>query len=261
MAVSEFPELNQRCSEWRPEFAIVLGSGLGALVDRMEVLDALPYTDVEALTASTVPGHNGRFVRARLDRVELVVLQGRLHLYEGLEANQVTATIRAISALGVQTVVLTNAAGCLNPDFKLGAWMMIRDHLNLMATSPLCGGSPEFVDMTDAYDPTLRQQLQAQSDELHEGVYAGVLGPQYETPAEISMLRTLGADAVGMSTVLETIQARGLGMRVAALSCLTNWGAGISREALGHADVVQRGDAAVESLLELIRALIPAVKA
>ena len=258
MSASEFPELPQRCADWRPELAIVLGSGLGALADRMETLDSIPFTDIEALTASTVPGHNGRFVRARLDGVELVIAQGRLHLYEGLDARQVSAPIRAVAALGAKTLLLTNAAGCLNADFKLGAMMVIRDHLNLMAASPLCG-SAEFVDMTDAYDSALRQQLLAQDVEIFEGVYAAVLGPQYETPAEIEMLRRLGADAVGMSTALEVIQARALGMRVAALSCLTNWGAGISDEALGHADVVQRGDAAVESLLKLTRSMIGSI--
>lgn len=233
------------------------GSGLGGLVDRMETLDSVVYTDVEALTGSTVPSHDGRFVRAKLDGVELVVAQGRVHLYEGLSARQVAAPIRAISTIGAQTILLTNAAGCLNADFKLGAWMAISDHLNLTATSPLIG-SPAFVDMTDAYDPALRQQLLAQDVEIYEGVYASVPGPQYETPAEIRMLQRSGADAVGMSTVLETIQARALGMRVAALSCLTNWGAGISGEKLGHDDVVERGDAAVESLLTLTRAILTA---
>lgn len=259
MAASEFPDLIQRCEDWRPELGIVLGSGLGKLVERLDELDSVPYTDVEALTGSTVPGHNGRFVRAILDGVEIVVAQGRLHIYEGLDAKQVTATVRAIRTLGARTILLTNAAGCLNPDFKLGAFMAISDHLNLMPASPLSG--PDFLDLTDAYDPALRQQLLATADvEIYEGVYACVRGPHFETPAEIRMLQTLGADAVGMSTVLETIQARSLGMRVAALSCLTNWGAGISAGALGHAEVVERGEAAVESLLKLTKSILPGVR-
>lgn len=249
---SEFPEL----TAWSPELAIVLGSGLGGLVDRLEVLESVAYVEIEALTASTVPSHNGRFVRAKLDGAEVVIAQGRLHLYEGLYARQVAAPIRALAALGARTVLLTNAAGCLNPNFRLGGWMAIRDHLNLMGVSPLFG-KPEFVDMTEAYAPCLRQQLLGTEVEVFEGVYAGVPGPQYETPAEIRMLQTLGADAVGMSTVPEAIQARALGMRVAGLSCLTNWGAGISTDELDHDDVVQRGDAAVADLVTLVRALLP----
>ncbi len=259
---SEFAEFVRDHSDWNPAFAIVLGSGLGGLVDRFELLEEVRYDDIDGLHTSRVPGHSGRFVLVRHGESQLLIAQGRVHLYEGLSAYQATAIVRAVAALGVKAVMLTNAAGAINPDFQLPGWMGITDHINFTGTSPLVG-HPSFVDLSEAYDRELLQKTRLLADEhkiaYAEGVYAGVLGPQYETPAEVRMLRTLGADAVGMSTVLEAIEARAQEMRVLGLSCLTNWGAGISTENLSHADVVQRGDTAVDDLERIVRSLVESV--
>jgi purine-nucleoside phosphorylase len=181
-------------------------------------------------------------------------MQGRVHLYEGHSPRQVTAGVRWMAGHGVKRLILTNAAGTLNPDFKPGSWMMFSDHLNLTGASPLEGA--DFVDLSSAYDPAWREQFRSAAASsgmpLHEGVYAGLRGPQYETPAEIRMLRTLGADAVGMSTVLETIQARSLGLTVTAFSCLTNWAAGISKTPLDHKEVLETGNHAAEEMIGLM---------
>ena len=185
----------------------------------------------------------------------VLLMMGRVHLYEGHPPRAVTAGVRWMAQQGVRRLILTNAAGTLNPDFQPGSWMMFSDHLNLTGTSPLEG--PDFVDLTAAYDPAWRAEFRAAAAAsnmpLHEGVYAGLRGPQYETPAEIRMLRTLGADAVGMSTVLETIQARSLGLPVAAFSCLTNWAAGISPAPLDHHEVLQTGQQAAQAMVGLLR--------
>jgi purine-nucleoside phosphorylase len=236
--------------------AIVLGSGLGALADFVEI-DSIVSFEEAGILSSRVSGHAGRFLIGRLGKREVIVMRGRLHLYEGHDAKAVAAGIRWLHEWGVETVVLTNAAGTLHPEHPPGHWMMITDHLNLTGTSPLEGG-PNFVDMTSVYDPRLQigfsQLAESAGLPLHEGVYAGLRGPQYETPAEIRMLRTLGADAVGMSTVLEAIQARALGMRVAAFSCLTNWAAGMSGEFLSHDEVISTGGDAAPGMTELLKA-------
>jgi purine-nucleoside phosphorylase len=244
-----------------PEWGLVLGSGLGAFVDGIDVLDTVPFADVPGLPTSGVPGHAGRFVLGRIGDRRLLIAQGRVHLYEGRSAREVTAFVRFMAALGARRIILTNAAGTLNREFASGTWMMLRDHLNLTGTSPLLGG-PHFIDMSEVYSPKLRAHFAAVAKEyeipLHEGVYAGLLGPQYETPAEIRMLRTLGADAVGMSTVLEAIQARALGIEVAAFSCLTNWAAGM-QAALAHTEVLEVGRQAGGTLARLLFAALPSV--
>lgn len=206
------------------------------------------------LPVSSVPGHAGKFVFGKLGLSPVVLMQGRVHLYEGHSPRTVTAGVRWMAEHGVKRLILTNAAGTLNPDFKPGSWMMFSDHLNLTATSPLEGA--DFVDLSTAYDPAWREQFRNSAAScgmpLHEGVYAGLRGPQYETPAEIRMLRTLGADAVGMSTVLETIQARSLGLTVTAFSCLTNWAAGISPTPLDHKEVLETGKHAAEEMIGLM---------
>ena len=241
--------------EFNPEWGIVLGSGLGPLVDEVDAILSVPYEEISGLPISTVPGHAGRFVFGRLAGRRVVMAQGRVHLYEGCTAEEVTATVRFIESLGVTKVILTNAAGTLNPKFEPGTWMMLNDHLNLTGTSPLLGG-PNFVDMTEVYSSPLRQRFKVSARKLkmklHEGVYAGLLGPQYETPAEVRMLRVLGADAVGMSTVLEAIQARALKMEVAAFSCLTNWAAGLGDGTLCHEDVLETGRKAAEQMMQLL---------
>jgi purine-nucleoside phosphorylase len=241
--------------DYQPEWGIVLGSGLGMLVDEVDAILSLPYEEISGMPASTVPGHVGRFVFGKLAGCRVIMAQGRVHLYEGRTAEEVTAAVRFMENLGVRKLLLTNAAGTLNADFAPGSWMMLSDHLNLTGTSPLLGG-PNFVDMSAVYSPELRGQFAeaalAEGVNLHEGVYAGLVGPQYETPAEVRMLRVLGADAVGMSTVLEAIQARALKMEVAGFSCLTNWAAGLSPQTLSHAEVLETGKAAAARMLKVL---------
>ncbi len=255
----EFAALAERCADWQPDLAIVLGSGLGGLAERFEILDEIAYGAVDGLHSSRVPGHNGRFLLAGTGESRFVIAQGRVHLYEGFAACEVTASVRAIATLGAQTIVLTNAAGAINPEFAQLGWMGITDHLNLTGASPLTG-NPSFFDMSEVYDRRLLAQIRESAAkhgiDYGEGVYAGVLGPQYETPAEIRMLGTLGADAVGMSTVLEAIEARARKMRVLGLSCLTNWASGMSPGELNHDEVVERGHTAVDDLENLVRGLL-----
>lgn len=235
--------------------AIVLGSGLGSLMDFIGIDSIVSFAEA-GLSPSGVEGHAGRFVTGRLGERDVIVMQGRLHLYEGHDARAVTAGIRWLHERGVETLILTNAAGTLHAGHPPGSWMMTTDHLNLTGTSPLEGG-PNFIDMSAVYDPRLQIEFSKLAEEagfpLYEGVYAGLRGPEYETPAEIRMLRTLGADAVGMSTVLEAIQARALGMRVAAFSCLTNWAAGMSGESLSHAEVIGTGAGAAPGMTRLLK--------
>jgi len=241
--------------DFNPEWGIVLGSGIGSLVEEVDAILSVPYEEISGLPVSTVSGHAGRFVFGKLAGKRVIVAQGRVHLYEGCTAEEVTAGVRFMGALGVKHLVLTNAAGSLREDFAPGTWMMLSDHLNLTGTSPLVGGA-NFVDMTAVYSSALRARFTRLAAEeiipLHSGVYAGLLGPQYETPAEVRMLRTLGADAVGMSTVLEAIQARALGMEVAAFSCLTNMAAGLGTATLDHGDVLATGSAAAAHLVRLL---------
>ncbi len=207
------------------------------------------------LPVSSVPGHEGRLVLGELGGRRVWLMQGRVHLYEGHDARAVTAGVRWLAQRGVRTLVLTNAAGCLNRSFAPGEWMMLSDHINLTGTSPLVGG-PHFHDMSEVYSQPLRRALldraAARGLILREGVYAGVTGPQYETPAEVRLLRALGADAVGMSTVLEAIQARALGMEIAGFSCLTNMAAGLSDGPLSHDEVTAAGHRAADSLCGLL---------
>lgn len=232
---------------------IVLGSGLGPLADAVAVNREVPFSEA-GLPASSVPGHAGKFVFGDLSGTPVVLMKGRVHLYEGHSARAVTTGVRWMAEQGVKRLILTNAAGTLNPDFKPGTWMMLSDHLNLTGTSPLEGA--DFIDMSTAYDPQWRARFREIASSsgitLHEGVYAGLRGPQYETPAEIRMLRTLGADAVGMSTVLETIQARSLGLTTTAFSCLTNWAAGISAAPLDHHEVLETGKLAANQMIDLL---------
>jgi purine-nucleoside phosphorylase len=243
----------------RPETAIVLGSGLGSVAEAFGLEAEVSFADVPGLSASTVPGHAGRFVLSRISGKPVLIAQGRRHLYEGLTAHEVTAGIRLMHELGVKRVVLTNAAGAIKDSMAVGELMLITDHLNLQGTTPLLGG-PHFHDMSEIYSAAWRDRfLQAAAAlpmPLHQGVYAALLGPQYETPAEIRMLRTLGADAVGMSTVPEAIQARALGMEVAGISMLTNWAAGLKPQTLDHSEVVAVGKEAAVSLAALLRAAL-----
>jgi purine-nucleoside phosphorylase len=258
-SAAEFPVLPGALASFRPRIALVLGSGLGGFADGCEKLFEVSYGDVPGLPCSRVPGHAGRFVGARLGGTDLLIAMGRVHFYEGHSARDVAAHTRLMASLGVETLILTNAAGTLNPDFAPGEWMMLGDHLNLTAASPLFGG-PNFFDMSEVYDGRLRSAFRDLAGELgvtlHEGVYACVPGPEYETPAQVRMLRTLGADAVGMSTVFEAVQARALGVRVAAFSCLTNWAAGVSSAPLHHGEVMETGRAAASTLVRLLESAL-----
>lgn len=256
----EFPNLPEVLESFGAHTAIVLGSGLNSFADELSIEATVPYEAITGLPVSRVPGHAGAFALARLDGHPLLLARGRVHLYEGWSAAEVTAGIRLFHRLGVHRVILTNAAGTLNPSFPPGQWMMLSDHLNLTGASPLRGGA-HFLDLTTAYAERLRDVFRRAAGDLalplHEGVYASLPGPQYETPAEVRMLRTLGADAVGMSTVLETIQARALGLEVAAFSCLTNWGAGITGDTLSHGEVTETGRHAAGTLIAILRRALP----
>lgn len=244
------------------ETAIVLGSGLGPFAESLEHDFSIGYGAIEGLPASGVPGHAGRFIVARLAGKPILVAQGRVHLYEGWSAHEVVRHVQLMHAAGIKKLLLTNAAGTVNKSFEPGTWMAISDHINLTGHSPLRGG-PNFIDMSEAYSPRIRSIFRKAAAEknikLHEGVYAAMPGPQFETPAEIRMLQTLGADAVGMSTVAEATQARLLGMEVAGFSCLTNWGAGLSAAPLAHEDVTAVGKAAAGQMVELLHAAFPLV--
>jgi purine-nucleoside phosphorylase len=244
----------ERLRGWGAEVGIVLGSGLNAVVP--ESAESISYYDFSELPKPSVPGHAGRFVRGTIGGTRVIFAQGRVHLYEGHTARQVTAGIRTLAAAGVKRLILTNAAGLVNETFAPGSWMMITDQLNLTGTTPLLG-SAEFVDMTEIYckkwGAEFARAARAENIALYEGVYAGCLGPQYETPAEVRMLRQLGADAVGMSTVLEAIQARALGLEVAGFSCLTNWAAGIGDGNVSHDEVLEAGRTAASEFAKLLQ--------
>ena len=247
---------------FRPQWGLVLGSGLGGFADRIAVEHVVPYAEIAGLPQSRVAGHAGEFVFGDLGGVPVVAARGRVHLYEGRGAAEVTAHVRWMAERGVRRLVLTNAAGTCNAKFAPGKWMMLGDHLNLTGTSPLLGGA-NFSDMSEVYAKHLRAHFSSAAKShgmtLHEGVYAGLPGPQYETPAEVRMLQRLGADAVGMSTVLEAIQARALGLEVAGFSCLTNWAAGLNTAPLAHTEVIETGARAAASLADLLERAIPSL--
>jgi purine-nucleoside phosphorylase len=225
----------------------VLGSGLGALADRMANAVAVPFSDVPGFPSTTVVGHSGSLIGGTLGGRPVIALAGRFHMYEGHDAALAGFPVRVLHALGVRTLFVSNAAGGIRRTFRAGDLMLIRDHLNLTFRNPLIGalepGDERFPDMSAPYDDLLAQQLRdhavALGIALEEGVYGGLLGPSYETPSEVRMLATLGADAVGMSTVPEVIVARALGMRVAGISCVTNLASGLSPVPLSHADVLE----------------------
>ncbi|HVF71081.1 MAG TPA: purine-nucleoside phosphorylase [Chthoniobacterales bacterium] len=247
----------ERLQGWGAEVAIVLGSGLNALVPDSDTAEFVGYSEFAELPRPSVPGHAGRFVLGNVGQTKVIFAQGRVHLYEGHTAGQVTAGIRALAASGVKRLILTNAAGLANERFSPGSWMMIADHLNLTGTTPLLG-TATFLDLTEPYSENFRALFRHAADAenivLHEGIYAGLLGPQYETAAEVRMLRQFGADAVGMSTVLEAIQARALGLEVAGFSCLTNWAAGLSTSPLSHSEVLETGRGAADQFIRLLKA-------
>jgi purine-nucleoside phosphorylase len=236
----------KKLSPLRPTLALVLGSGFNHVLRELVVAARVPYAKLPGFPKPSVAGHEGELLVGELGGTPVIVLSGRAHFYEGHALEQVTFAMRTLAAYGIQDVLLTNAAGGINRKFRVGDFMQLTDHINLMGVNPLCGpavpGLPRFVDLTQAYDPKLRALLVAAARtarvKLQRGVYLAVSGPSYETPAEVRAFARLGADAVGMSTVPEVIVARQHGLRVAALSCLTNLAAGISKSPLSHEEVL-----------------------
>jgi purine-nucleoside phosphorylase len=244
--------------------AFVLGSALGAFAARCEDPIPVAYSEVPHMRSPTVAGHAGRFVSGEIEGLGALVLSGRLHGYEGYAPEEVTFPVRVLAALGVETLVLTNAAGGVDPSFAPGDLMLVEDHINLPGANPLRGPNDErlgtrFPDMTKAYDAALGEAVAAAAADaavaLRRGVYAGVAGPSYETPAEVRMLGALGAHAVGMSSVHEAIVARHAGLRLAAVSCITNRAAGISGSPLAHTDVMETAERAASALGSVLAAL------
>lgn len=260
----------RNASPLRPSVGVVLGSGLGAFADLLQKPARIPYRDIPDFPLSTVVGHAGELVLGTLGAdghaAAVAVLSGRFHLYEGYTAAQVASGIKLFHAFGIETVVLTCAAGGLNPDFAQGALVLIADHINLQGANPLIGPHDQhpgsrFPDMTHAYSPKLRQIAAETAAELGiplpEGVYAGLLGPSYETPAEIRFLKIIGADLVGMSTVAETISANQLGMNVLGIACVTNLAAGLAPGKLIHREVLEVGRKVSGAFLKLLSTLVP----
>jgi purine-nucleoside phosphorylase len=259
-AIKAAKAIRKRAATQQPTFGIILGSGLGGLSKSIGDAVHIPFGDIPGFPEVTVAGHEGAVIVGALGGREIVALSGRFHMYEGHSAALAAFPIRVFHALGARDLFVSNAAGGISPRLAVGDLMMISDHLNLMGTNPLVGEVQKeeirFPDMTDAYNPGLRRLLRATAEKLgitlREGVYAGLLGPSYETPSEVKMLRLLGADAVGMSTVPEVIVARALGMRVVGVSCITNAAAGVTGAALSHAEVLEttnRVSVAFESLV------------
>jgi purine-nucleoside phosphorylase len=248
-----------------PRVAIVLGSGLGAVARTMERAVRIPYTSIPGLIAPSVAGHSGELVLGLASGIPAAVFCGRLHLYEGQDAHAVTLPIRISAALGVRALVATNAAGAINPSFKPGELLLITDHINLTGHNPLVGvtGGDRFIDMSEAYDRGFIEIAEKAAWKtgvaVRKGVYMGVLGPSYETPAEIKMARALGADAVGMSTVLEVIVGRQQGLRVLGISCLTNMAAGVTKKKLDHAEVLAASAQSADAIRDLFTQVLPQI--
>ena len=256
----------------RPLIALVLGSGLGGFADSLTDAVRVPYADIPAFPRSTAIGHAGQMVVGQVighaNSVPVAAMQGRVHLYEGYSPQEITFPIRVFSRMGIRAVILTNAAGGINLSYSQGALVLIRDHINLQGANPLVGPNDDrfgvrFPDMTRAYAKEYRQIAREEAAKLgipqHEGVYAGLLGPSYETPAEIEYLRKIGADLVGMSTVAEVIAARHMGIKVLAISCVTNMAAGILDQPLSHAEVMETGERVKTTFEALLRAVLPRI--
>ncbi len=251
-----------------PRIAIVLGSGLGAFADTLDNSSTVLYSEIPGWPRSTAVGHAGKFVAGEANGVPVAVLAGRAHLYEGYSAQDSVFGIRALDLLGVDTVILTNAAGGVNAAYQPGELVLISDHINLLGHNPLTGPNDDsigtrFPDMSEAYSKKLREVAREAGKgiglELREGVYAAVPGPSYETPAEIRYLRAIGADLVGMSTVLETIAANHAGIRVLGISCVTNHAAGVTEGKLDHKEVLEVGERMKGTLIDLLRGVVSGI--
>jgi purine-nucleoside phosphorylase len=252
----------------RPAIGLVLGSGLGGFADDLSEATRIPYANIPSFPRSTAVGHAGQMVIGKVGDVPVAAMQGRVHLYEGYSAKEVAFPTRVLGRMGIRALILTNAAGGINLEYKQGALVVVTDHINLQGTNPLVGPNderfgPRFPDMTQAYWRAYREITLRAARRLgktaYQGVYAGLLGPSYETPAEIRYLRTIGADLVGMSTIPEVSAARHMGLKVLAISCVTNMAAGISDEVLNHDEVLKTGERVKGDFVALLRAVLPEI--
>ena len=249
----------------KPRVALVLGSGLGGFAEEFKEAVAIPYREIPGFVSSTAQGHAGRLVIGKVDDVPVLAMQGRVHYYEGYSLEEVTFPVRAFKLLGINTLILTNAAGGVNVELTQGALMVISDHMNLLGANPLRGVNderfgPRFPDMSEVYSRELQELVIEESRALEitvrRGIYAALAGPSYETPAEIHMVRAFGADAVGMSTVPEAIVARHMGMKVLGISCITNMAAGITENPIDHGEVMETGERVRATFTQLLRRVI-----
>lgn len=254
-------ECIQKKTDFKPQLAIVLGSGLGAFADSVEKQASVNYCEVENLAVPAVSGHKGRFVFGEIEGIKVVVAQGRVHYYEGYSMQDVVLPVRIMRMLGAKALILTNAAGGINETYAPGDFMLLKGHISSLVPSPLIGENADllgerFPDMSEVYDSELRGCIKAAAKsekiDIHEGVYIQTGGPNYETPEEIKMFKAWGADAVGMSTACEAIAAKHAGMKVCAVSCISNMAAGISKSPLSHAEVKQMADMASDSFKRLL---------
>jgi len=252
----------------RPRIGLVLGSGLGAFADEFESATRIPYATIPNFPRSTAIGHAGKLVIGKVGGVAVAAMQGRVHFYEGYSMKEVTFPMRVMARMGIRAVILTNAAGGINTSYQQGCLVVIGDHINLHASNPLTGPNDErfglrFFDMTTAYDKTYRGWALAEGKKLgmaiHEGVYCILNGPSYETPAEIRLMRSAGADLAGMSTVPEVISARHMGIKVLGISCVTNMAAGILDQPINHVEVLETGERVKTQFIGLLRAVIPRI--
>ena len=251
---------------YRPRIAVTLGSGLGAFAEELADRVEIPYGEIPGWPVSTAVGHAGKLVFGKLGELDTAVMSGRAHLYEGYTPEQVVLGVRVLAKLGVRGIVFTNAAGGINLAYQRGGLVLVSDHINLQGSNPLAGPNddslgPRFPDMSEAYSKRYREVAQSVAAEqgipLAEGVYAAVLGPSFETPAEIRYLRAIGADLVGMSTVSEVIASNHIGLKVLAISCVTNMAAGILNQKITHEEVLETGRMVRETLVRFLRALLP----
>ena len=249
-------------TDFVPQVALILGSGLGALADEIDAVATVDYADIEGFPVSTVPGHRGRFVFGSFSNVKVVIMQGRVHFYEGYSAEDVLLPTRLMAMLGAKILFLTNAAGGVNKSFRAGDFMLITDHIMSLFPNPLIGENVEelgtrFPDMSEVYDAQLRSKIiktaQKYDIPLQQGVYCQLTGPTFETPAEVRMLAALGADAVGMSTACEAAAAKHAGLRVCGISCITNQAAGISETPLSHEEVFETANRVAPLFRQLVR--------
>jgi len=267
--LSEAQAYIQSKSKLRPKIGIILGSGLGIYADQIENKVIIPYQDIPHFKKTSVEGHDGRLILGTVQGVEVVALQGRIHAYEGYPMEEIVFPVRTLAMLGIEILFLTNASGGINDNFHPGDLVAITDHINLTGRNPLVGPNipelgPRFPDMTEAYDSELREVMRKVAKNHHvdlkDGVYCSVLGPTYETPAEIRMIKTIGGDMVGMSTVPEVIAANHLGVKVAGVACITNYAAGIKKEKLSHADVKKVAEKAMVGFAVILTETIGELK-